>query len=52
MAKKTKKTTKNAKVLTIPAVAVIGNIVYSKKEVWAYYKISSIPYDFFTESLT
>lgn len=32
--------------LKIPILAVSDNIIFSKKEVWAYYKISTVPYDF------
>lgn len=51
MAKKAKKKNvnkKNKKVISIPAVAIIDNIVFSEKEAWAYYKIGSMPYDFLT----
>lgn len=40
----------NTKVLSIPAVAIVENMVFSKKEVWAYYKIGSVPYDFLTDN--
>ena len=44
--KKTKKAKKELKRLNIPIQAVSDNIVFSKKEVWAYYKIATVPYDF------
>lgn len=47
---KAKKTTNDKKVMGIPAVGVVGNVVFSKKEAWAYYKIGSVPYDFLTNS--
>lgn len=40
---------KNRK-FNIPAVAIVDNIIFSKKEVWAYYKISTVPFDFLSES--
>lgn len=48
--KKTKntKSTNNIKSMGLPAVGIIGNVVFSKKEAWAYYKIGSVPYDFLT----
>lgn len=45
---KNKSKLSNPKTLAIPAVGVINNIVFSKKEAWAYYKIGSVPYDFLT----
>ena len=30
----------------MPTVGVIDNIVFSKKEAWAYYQLSDKPYDF------
>lgn len=50
--KKVKNTKKNnnKKVLSIPAVGIIDNVVFSKKEAWAYYKIASVPYDFLTNA--
>lgn len=45
---KNKSKVSNPKTLAIPAVGVINNIVFSKKEAWAYYKIGSVPYDFLT----
>lgn len=49
--KKTKNKKKNSgpKAIGIPAVGIVGNVVFSKKEAWAYYKIGSVPYDFLTE---
>lgn len=41
---------KEKKKVAIPAIGIINNVVFSKKEVWAYYKISSVPYDFLTNS--
>lgn len=40
----------NSRTMSIPAVGIINNIVFSKKEVWAYYKVASVPYDFLTGS--
>lgn len=34
--------------LKIPALGIINNVVFSKNEAWAYYKIASVPYDFLT----
>lgn len=45
---KNKSKLSNPKTLAIPAVGVINNIVFSKREAWAYYKIGSVPYDFLT----
>lgn len=51
MAKKNKKQKKeNRKLLDIPAVGIVDNVVFSKKEAWAYYKIASVPYDFLTNA--
>lgn len=36
----------NVKTINLPPVAFIDNIVFSKKEVWAYYVIAEKPYDF------
>ena len=36
----------NVKTIDLPPVAFIDNIVFSKKEVWAYYIIAEKPYDF------
>lgn len=47
---KDKKSTNDNKILPLPAVAMIGNVVFSKKEAWAYYKIGSVPYDFLTNA--
>lgn len=47
--KKAKDKNKNAMpTMSLPAVSIIGNVVFSKKEAWAYYKIGSVPYDFLT----
>ena len=35
--------------LKIPLLAVSDNIVFSKKEAWAYYKISTVPYEFLSD---
>ena len=43
-------TNKSNKSLSIPAVGILGNVVFSRKEAWAYYKIASVPYDFLTNS--
>lgn len=54
MAKKKNKKFKNTKKASsiksmhLPAVGIVGNVVFSKKEAWAYYKIGSVPYDFLT----
>lgn len=48
--KEKKKTNDGPKKMGIPAVGIVGNVVFSKKEAWAYYKIGSIPYDFLTDS--
>lgn len=32
--------------LNVPVVAISDNVVFTKKEVWAYYKISTVPYVF------
>lgn len=32
--------------LNIPVVAISDNVVFTKKEAWAYYKISTVPYEF------
>lgn len=47
---KNKSKQKTTKSMGIPAVGIIGNVVFSKKEAWAYYKIGSVPYDFLTNS--
>lgn len=47
---KPKTTNKSNKSLSIPAVGILGNVVFSRKEAWAYYKIASVPYDFLTNS--
>lgn len=46
--KKTKKKTKvdNIKTIGVPPIAFVDNIVFSKKEAWAYYVVSEKPYDF------
>ena len=48
--KEKKKTNNGPKKMGIPAVGIVGNVVFSKKEAWAYYKIGSVPYDFLTDS--
>jgi len=40
----------SAKTISLPAVGIIGNVVFSKKEAWAYYKIGSVPYEFLTNA--
>lgn len=45
---KKKKAVENRRLLKIPAVGIVDNIVFSKSEAWAYYKVSSVPYDFLT----
>jgi len=47
--KKNKKQKNTMQSISIPAVGIIGNVVFSKKEAWAYYKIGSVPYDFLTD---
>lgn len=32
--------------VNIPPVAIIDNIVFSRDEVWAYYKINTVPFEF------
>lgn len=49
-AKKEKKQKNKLKRLDIPMLAVVDNIVFSKKEVWAYYKLSTVPFDFLSMS--
>lgn len=46
MAKKKKSKSSNNKNLKIPVLGVADNIVFGDKEVWAYYKISTVPFDF------
>lgn len=41
---------KREKEITIPAVGIVDNIVFSNKEAWAYYKIATVPYDFLSGS--
>lgn len=48
--KNNSKNVKDNKTLSLPAVGIIGNVVFSKKEAWAYYKIGSVPYDFLTNA--
>ena len=48
--KKDKNKKDNVQLMKIPAIGIIDNIVFSKKEAWAYYKIGSVPYDFLTDS--
>ena len=33
-----------------PVIGVSGNIVFSKKEVWAYYSIAEVPFDFLSDN--
>ena len=37
---------KNKKKLGIEAVAIVDNIVFSKTDVWAYYKVTNDAFDF------
>lgn len=46
--KKEKKPKQTKKKLDISAVAVIDNIVFSKTDAWAYYKITNRAFDFLT----
>lgn len=46
--KKKKAPKKNRKRLDISAVAVIDNIVFSKTDAWAYYKVTNRAFDFLT----
>lgn len=50
MAKKQKKhqgiSKDERKPLDIPIISIADNIVFGKKEVWAYYKVSTVPFDF------
>lgn len=48
--KKTPKQKNSKSKVAIPALGIIDNIVFSKNEAWAYYKISSVPYDFLTNT--
>lgn len=48
--KKKKKNKSNRAPLTIPVLGIVNNVVFSKNEAWAYYKIGSVPYDFLTNS--
>lgn len=41
---------KKGRALSIPALGIMGNVVFSKKEAWAYYKVASVPYDFLTNN--
>lgn len=54
MSKKDKKSNKaknaNKRRVSVPAVGIVNNVVFSKKEAWAYYKISAVPYDFLTDN--
>lgn len=36
--------------LKIPALGIVDNVVFSKSEAWAYFKVASVPYDFLTNS--
>lgn len=47
---KDKKKINDKSELKLPVVSIIGNVVFSKKEAWAYYKIGSVPYDFLTNA--
>lgn len=44
--KKQKKKKDEIKRLDIPPIAIFDNIIFSKKECWAYYKVSTVPFDF------
>lgn len=39
-----------SKLLKLPAVGIVNNVVFSQKEAWAYYKIASVPYDFLSDA--
>lgn len=43
-----KKQSANKKKLDISAVAIIDNLVFSKSDVWAYYKLTNRAFDFLT----
>lgn len=47
---KNKKKKINKESISIPPVGIVNNIVFSKGEAWAYFKIASVPYDFLTNS--
>lgn len=47
---KKNKVKNNSSNLSIPPLGIIGNVVFSKGEAWAYYKVASAPYDFLTNS--
>lgn len=49
-AKAKAKEKKDLKKLKIPMLGVSDNIVFGDKEVWAYYKITTVPYDFLAPS--
>lgn len=48
--KSKKQAKKDLKKLQVPMLGVSDNIIFGKKEVWAYYKISTVPYDFLSAS--
>lgn len=43
-----KKKGEHKKLLKIPPIGIVDNVVFSKTEAWAYYKVASVPYDFLT----
>lgn len=47
---KNKKDKKKLKRLAIPILGIADNIVFGDKEVWAYYKISTVPFEFLSGS--
>ena len=47
---KKKKQKENKSILKIPALGIVNNVVFSKDEAWAYYKVASVPYDFLTNA--
>lgn len=48
--KNSKQAKRELKKLKIPMLGVADNIVFGKKEVWAYYKVATVPYDFLSPS--
>lgn len=48
--KKQEKKKNDKKKMSIPAVGIVNNVIFSKGEAWAYFKIASVPYDFLTNS--
>lgn len=46
LAKRNKAKDDSKKNLKIPILGISDNIIFSKKEVWAYYKITTVPFDF------